>query len=226
MPEVRSTSRDINDHHNLYQGERCFIIASGPSLLTQYREFPRLRDEWTFGISSLIRWDGLSFWPTFYYSQELRYWYWFNELLDEKGATCQRIHSNQFSYELPEPWIFVPTDGSREILRGHFNGFEDRLDWVAGGGGSGTLICAQIACFMGFEDIYLVGCDATSQGYVFDQGQRRNTQDLARYKHCAKIVQKIMLGQGRLLMDSTPGGALEIPKRPLAEVLTSPVLTA
>lgn len=222
MLEIRSRSTNINDHHRLYGG-RCFIVASGPSLLQMpHKDMAELEGEYTFAISSLMRWKDLPFTPTFYLSQEIRYWWVYSHLLDEIQYPGLRMHSNQYSEFLPAPWVLVHRDEDREIEKGEFNGFGPSLEWVASRGGSATLIVCQVACFMGFDEVYLLGCEAEPVGYVWDPTLGRNAEDTDRFIRCASVVEKIMRGHDRRLVDLTPNGKLTIPKASLAEVLRWP----
>ena len=222
MREIKSFSTDINDHKGLYSG-RCFIVASGPSLKSMHMDrLAMLEHEYTFAISSLMRWDALPFTPSFYMSQEIRFWWFYQKLLDQLRYPGLKLHANIYSKELPEPWVLIRNDPNKQLDKGHFNGFEDRLDWVAGHGGSATLIATQILAFMGFTELYLLGCDGNTSGYVWDSQAPRNLEDTQLFLKCTKIVHEILKANNVSLIDLTPNGNLDIPKKTLGEVLTCP----
>lgn len=219
MREIYSRSLDINEHKGLYSG-RCFIVASGPSLKSMHIDrLAQLDNEYTFAISSLMRWEALPFVPTFYMSQEIRYWWFYKHLLDGMDYPGLKLHANQYSKELPEPWVLIHNDANKQLDKGHFNGFGDRLDWVAGHGGSAVLIAAQVLAFMGFKELYLIGCDGNTAGYAWDEKAPRNLADTELFLKSTKIVHDILQTNGISMVDLTPNGNLDIPKKTLAEVL-------
>jgi hypothetical protein len=219
MREVKSWSTYINQHRGLYNG-RCFIVASGPSIAQiQPDPLAKLDNEYSYGISSLLRWPDLPFMPTFYLSQEMRYWWFYQQLIDHLKYPGLRMHSNQYSADLPSPWVLVHDDREYDLKKGDFNGFGERLDWVAGQGGSATLIAAQIAVFMGFREIYMLGCEASLDGYVWDKSAARNAEDTQRFIECTSLVYKSLKEKGVALIDLTENGNLTIPKSHLDAVL-------
>ena len=57
----------IKDYRNMYEGKRCFIIATGPSLTVE--DLEKLKNEYTFGMNSLcLAGDRTDFVPTFFWS--------------------------------------------------------------------------------------------------------------------------------------------------------------
>ena len=120
---------------------------------------------------------------------------------------------------MPAPWVLVHDNREYDLKKGDFNGFGERLDWVAGQGGSATLIAAQIAVFMGFREIYLLGCEASLDGYVWDQSVARNAEDTERFIQCTSLIYNVLKEKDVSLVDLTENGNLKIPKAHLAEVI-------
>ena len=59
----------LKEFENKYNGERCFIIATGPSLTID--DLEKLKDEYTFGVNSIIKlFDETDFRPDFYGIQD------------------------------------------------------------------------------------------------------------------------------------------------------------
>jgi len=203
---------------DLHAGERCFVLASGPSLARIPRDLlSRLADEKTFVLSSTSKWDGLPFEPTYYFGQEIQYWATFNQILNELGWTCPRFHADRFVPELPEPWIIIKV-GEGKLQYGDFSGLDGELEDLAARGGSATLLVAQLACYMGFRTIYLLGCDV-SDGYVWDPTLKRDAYSKYQFYVCSSLVAQLLAQHGRQLIDLTEDGGLDLPKGSLAEVL-------
>jgi len=219
MREPLSRSTRLSDHGGLYSG-CCFVVASGPSLGRIPQDLlAHLNGEWTFVISSVIHWEGLPFEPSFYMSQEVVHWAYFNNLLNNMGARCLRFHADRFMTEVRDPWVLVPIARRKSMEDGYFAGLWGELNEVVGVCGSLSLMVAQLACFMGFRQVYLLGCDATDTGYVWDLEYARDPKETARFIHCASIARRLMAFEGRELIDLTEGGNLVIPRASLKEVL-------
>lgn len=161
--------RKFKDKH---RGERCFIIATGPSLLKE--DILKLKNEYTislnavFGIGRQIDWR-----PTYYV------------LLDP--GLCRRFKKNGSLGnidELATDAIFFNRENKRELIStkkvnyinisylDHVYNFENSTTFKESfdlGFGlydcfSTTHDCIQIAMYMGFSEIYLLGADNNYQG--------------------------------------------------------------
>lgn len=65
FPLVNSNYKFIDEIRGKHQGERCFIIATGPSL--KMEDVEKLKDEVTIGVNSFYRvYDKTDFRPTYY----------------------------------------------------------------------------------------------------------------------------------------------------------------
>jgi len=199
---------------------RVFLLASGPSLNRIPPELvERLGQEKTFIISSVLRWPGLSFIPTYYMGQEIQFWAYWDELLNQMGGSTVRFHADRFAPSVPPPWVLCKM-GTRDMQDGWFFGLDDRLNDLAGRTGSATLLAAQVAVHMGFRELYLLGCDATNTGYAFDPTAQRIPGDTAQFILCSEIAHRLLEPHGVRLTDLTEGGNLTIPKGDLREVLS------
>lgn len=144
--------------HNKYCGKRIFIIGNGPSLNKMPLEL--LKNEYTFGVNRIyLLFDRIDWRPTFYAAFDLRV---VPDNADEINAL-----------DLPYKFFATKHIGTINNKSNHFwyqdnsrrDGLDNRFEPSAivtgfGGGGSITHLAIQIAYFMGFDPIYLIGVDA------------------------------------------------------------------
>lgn len=209
----------LADYKDTHPGERVFILASGPSLNRIPTELvERLGKEQTFIISSVLRWEGLSFVPSFYLGQEIQYWAYWDTRLNEMGGATVRFHADRFLPSVPDPWILCKV-GNHDLAQGWFFGIDDRLNDLAGRTGSAALLAAQVAVYLGFAELYLLGCDATDTGYAFQADAQREPGSAAQFILCTEIAHQLLQPHGISLIDLTEGGQLTIPKGCLTDVL-------
>jgi len=154
---------EIKKFHNIHQGKRCFIIGSGPSI--KKTNMGLLKNEITFGLNKLYR-GNIGFTPT-YWVLISRNLHAAIEIVKQTGTilfiagTCGRIHS-KYSYYMKYPIIIkdmaeikVWDKISRDLTKGTMTGKMVVFEAL------------QIAYYMGFTEIYLVGMDHSNMGNYF-----------------------------------------------------------
>ena len=156
---------------NQYSGKRCFIIATGPSLTVEDLEL--LSNEYTFGMNSICQvYEKTNWRPTFFGIQDIKVY----DILKDK-ITADSV--NFIPYRLaqkkgtPPNAIVFPSNS-------YYHDFELRYDIklfskfssncyaTVYDGYSITFSLLQIAVYLGFSDIYLLGADCN---YVAGQKQ-------------------------------------------------------
>lgn len=145
--------------HNKFRGERIFIMGNGPSLNRTPLE--KLDGEFVFGLNRIsLLFERVSWRPTFFAAFDIRvvpdnaeefsaldieYKFFsarYKKLLGEKSN--HYWHHTKGFYEGFEP-AFLPS-----VV---YSGF--------GGGGTIGVMAAEMAFFMGFREIYLIGTDVS-----------------------------------------------------------------
>jgi hypothetical protein len=87
------------------------------------------------------------------------------------------------------------------------------------------LTIAQLALWMGFTELYVLGCDITQQGQAWDRekGTTKFPRNIRSIVECADRMRSQIWLNGREIYDCTPGGRLSregvLPYKDLAEVL-------
>ena len=166
LPDINLVSK-LSYFKNRYKGQRCFIIGNGPSLTIQ--DLNKLSNEKCFACNGIYRLYDYTQWrPNFYFAFDSNF---LRMMLDsELGETLlensEYLFFSIFSRQ-NNPWIKINKDNDKIFyiyLKKNVSNFEvsDKCDeYVCPGGGVVTFIMLQMAAFMGFSKIYLLGIDFT-----------------------------------------------------------------
>lgn len=156
--------RKIKRFENVYHGKRCFIIGNGPSLTSE--DLDLIKNEVCFAANTIYKIFPYTKWrPTFYCIQDEKVLVDIakdnlKEKTQECIATFVRMHSNRIvrkeGIELNNA-IFVPIWG--KLTSRYSAPFSARADKFVYDGSMVTYFALQLAAYMGFEKIYLLGMD-------------------------------------------------------------------
>lgn len=207
---------------NMYSGKRCFIIATGPSLRSE--DILALRNEYTFTMNAMcLKYEELKWTPTFYVIQDVAV---FQKLKDN-------IHNPNIKYIFVDGrhkkhcikhsnWRFFPRLSSYNSYDAYFRNiykakFSNDIHSVVYDGFTVTCSAIQIAAYMGFKEIYLLGCDC---GYSEDKSKRYFVDHGVVAKHLDTSTERMFEGYSVAkkyadsneikIFNATRGGKLEI----------------
>jgi uncharacterized Rossmann fold enzyme len=222
-PWRRKSRERMAEMHNIHSGERCFIIGNGPSL--KHTDLTKLRDEYTFGMNRIyLMFPELGFNTTYFTS--------INDLVIEQCAEEIAAlpipkfiawHSNRHFQRIPDDMIFLYTTYTGP----HFAYDMTRRIWE---GATVTNVALQLAFYMGFEQVILIGVDHNfaSKGEAnktvvsdgadpnhfdpryFGKGFRWQLPDLDTSEIGYAMARKTYESAGRQVLDATVGGKLTI----------------
>lgn len=211
-------------------------MATGPSLSQPGVDL--LASEYTFGVNMLMDWEGMTFQPTFYGACE-------NLGLTEYilPAAAKAPNSVKFfahptdwtlTHKAMTDWTWVYRHPNFYVESGHMQGLGDELDYVAQSHSVVFDTAVQLGCWMGFTEIYLLGCDNTGDQHIYDEvGDQYPDPPVDMQKLAARLLgteraavkaAAMMKADGRKLIDCSIGGALPLPKVSLVEVLDAAVM--
>lgn len=166
-------------HADQYAGKRCFIIGGGPSLKVE--DLSLLADEVTFTVNNVFMRDDFAAMKTN-----------FHVIADPKfsnsvGSMLQHLDEQTVVFAESQLLPALETSGlSKDRLCGFYNGMEieaigyNRLSMD----GPMPYLCTVIqsavclAICMGFEQIYLLGCDCTG---ILNNVQVRQGKQISHY---------------------------------------------
>lgn len=155
--------RTIKRYKKLYQKHKdqsCFIIANGPSLRVEDLELIAKKKIQTFAMNKIYSlYDRTSWRPTYYITQDptlIR-----NDFKEICNSTNDSIvfekSPGEKRYDMPRA-IYFDMDYSRS-WKGKKPGFSNGLNNKLFDGKTVTYSAIQLAVYMGFRNIYLLGCD-------------------------------------------------------------------
>ena len=225
--------KKLSELENAYKGRRCFIVGNGSSLKSE--DLDRIKDEISFGSNRIYNIFNYTEWrPTFYIAQDVDA---YAEMIPKALGT----NIKKFILSLSA----VPYEGDRHDdvyhalwtnMRFVINRFNDKsihfskdISNHISNGYTVTFSAIQIAAYMGFKEIYLLGVDfnysKTSDKFgriknidgatTYFDGIERNGSYLNYHStmlayNTAKMYCK---DNGIVIRNATRGGKLEIFER-------------
>lgn len=173
-PTLRSSTMHLRALQGKYRGKRCFIMGNGPSLNKTPLE--KLEGEYVWGLNRCyMLFDRIQWKPSFYTA------------VDARVVSDIALEINELSRECTETLFFFPLEFYiKGILKNRENTMWYRqiaMDPLEGPKGYFSLNAAhylrgvntvsiaalQLAVYMGFNPIYLIGCDLN---YTIPEGTK------------------------------------------------------
>lgn len=156
---------------NKYQGERCFIVGNGPSLTIE--DLEKIKKEYTFGFNRIYHIFEQTDWrPTFYCTQDYKI------ARNSFEEIKKNIETKYFFTPINLKWYYDLAFDTEY----YFNPIKDKdereipifsNDIIHGinTGNTATYTAMQIAIYMGFFEIYLIGVDHNFHTYQGKNGE-------------------------------------------------------
>lgn len=222
-PWRKDTRKNITKYKNIHRNQRCFIIGNGPSL--KNTNLLKLKDEITFGMNRIyLAYPDMGFATTYYVSV--------NDLVIEQCAEeIQKLNQPRFiswrggkKYLHPDTDLFyLYTTYTEPVFS---KDLRNRI-WESA---TVTYVAMQIAFYMGFDEVILIGVDHNFEtkgkanttivsdgddpnhfhpGY-FGKGFRWQLPDLEKSEIGYRMAKSTFEKSGRKILDATVGGKLTI----------------
>jgi hypothetical protein len=205
-----------------YKGKRCFIIANGPSL--KKIDFSLLKDEYTFGMNRIyLMKEQMGFLPTFL-------------ACCDADSHIRPAHEELDALDIPCFFSF--------IYRKYFSKKENQFFFLErfnpafrydpthsiGAGKSITYQVMELAFYMGFSEVYIIGKDHSfntnlavgtkiaSDGNdenhfmksYYKPGDLWIAPDFVSEEYAYSLARKAYEKAGRVIKDATIGGKLQV----------------
>ncbi len=224
---------------NKFKGQRCFIVGNGPSL--NQIDLNLLKNEYSFAVNSIYyKTREMGYKPTFYVVEDLHV---INDNLKEindyqcnfmffpskfkskfnKGANRYFLNLDYSFYNDVSPYFEIPRfsqDCSEEVFCGQ----------------SVTIVNLQLAYYLGFTEVYLIGMDfnynipdtAKVEGNViesteddvnhfhpdyFGKGKKWHDPKLYNVLKSYRLAKLMYELDGRKVINATVGGKLDVFER-------------
>lgn len=229
-----ANDKKLISYKNLHSGKRCFIIGNGPSL--NKINLKLLKDEYTFGMNAIyINYENMGFYPNYYAVEDV---FVAEDRCNEINSYSKSIKffPNYLKYCLnkDEQTIFINLITNQSLK--DFPRFSTNVASKVYFGGTVSYVCMQLAYYMGFTAIYLVGFDHNytipqtaqisgtgilsmdddtnhfSKDY-FGKGKRWHDPNRDRMEKAYNTADKMFKAAGRKIYNATAGGKLEVFER-------------
>jgi hypothetical protein len=221
--ELKASRKQIHNYRDNHRGQRCFIIGNGPSL--RKTDLSLLEQEITFGLNRIyLIFPELGFQTTYLLSV--------NDLVIEQCAHEFKVlnipkfftwRSRRYLHNDPQV-IFMDTDYTQP------ENFTLDMTGRIYEGCTVTYVAMQLAFYMGFETVYLIGVDhsfktegppnkpVVSEGddpnhfhpEYFGKGFVWQLPDYECSERAYQMAKDSFESYGRRILDATVGGKLRI----------------
>lgn len=225
-PRRRESIRRLKRLHDIHRGKRCFVIGNGPSLKDM--DLSPLENEYTFGMNRVyLAFADWGFQTTYLVSV--------NDLVIEQcSQDFQKLDLPKFFSWRARDFLAPRGSSGRKpyFLFTTYSGPKFARDatkrlWE---GATVTYVCLQLAYYMGFEKVILIGVDhsfstsgkpnttVVSEGEdpnhfskeYFGEGFRWQLPDLDTSERAYRMARDAYQQAGRRIVDATVGGKLDI----------------
>lgn len=201
---------------NIHKGQRCFIIGNGPSLRVEDLEMLKAHGEICFGMNRIMSLFGDTTWrPDYYVVADDKLLRWFEEEIynfpSKKVLVADR--AMLFKENTPPEQLYV-WHAFYRLCDDYEIQFSDDFSQGSYCGKTVTYDCMQLAIYMGFSEVYLLGVDM-SQGHFYSE-EKDTAGGYEKRVLDAYIKAKEYLdqsGNGQKIYNATRGGYLEVFER-------------
>ena len=227
----------IEQYRNKYQGQRAWIVGNGPSL--DRTPLDRLAGEYAFGINRIgSKFDKTNWRPTFFICST-----GYVADTDYQKDVLRAIDESSLAFISPHLKPILGTKVTKDVhwveLRysaSNYRHIEPEDDWwnpvniengFIGNFGTSAFGCSELLVYMGFNPIFLIGCDLGYKefqlgqkdpnhfGEQYESGKFHRPQtihdyDNARYILSHEIMKKQAKKMGVDIYNATLGGELEV----------------
>lgn len=177
--ELSNDGKKLKQLKDKYKGKRCFICGNGPSLNAKDLDTLHNRDEFTFGMNRIFKIFPQTNWrPTFY--------------ICEDKVIMQNIENEVNKIDCK--YKFIPTEmlwyHNFNIKNAHYfnmhccsnnHSFSYNAAKQLECTGTVTITCIQLAYYMGFSEVYLIGVDHNFSNMTDKDGKKIINNNVRNY---------------------------------------------
>lgn len=166
--DATSWGKNLKSLQGKYAGKRCFIIGNGPSL--RAADLEKLKGEYTFAFNRIYHIFSETSWrPTFYCTQDAK-------IAQTSAAEIKKEITTPYFFapinlkwyegvDLESDYFFRPKQAGDQVPE-----FSEDIPHFVGVGNTVAYTAIQLAVYMGFSEIYLLGVDHSFQTYQDKNG--------------------------------------------------------
>lgn len=224
-----SESERVSTLKNRHEGKRCFIVCTGPSLTIS--DLEKLKDEYTFGVNSIIdAYEKTDWRPTYYTVVDS---YAFGDKLAEKEVLGKRyakresffhyrinaLHQQETDFHIPVNY----SNHSKRQIRKNKVKLTTNLAVCVYDAFTVAAMAFQIAVYMGFKEIFFIGTDNSytkEKRHFIESDLNDNQLGITDFSHVTALAKKGFVAckkyaekHGIKLFNATRGGNLDVIER-------------
>ena len=224
--------KKINEYRNIHEGERVFIVATGPSLTLE--DINLIKTEKSISMNGIIDvFDKTEYRPTYYLIQDAA-------VIKKRANSINKSDldrvfvglgnsyftkmnvSKRIAKKINKKKIFYNLNTNYHIFEMYYHEdaikmrFPDDFGREAFDGCTVAYSCIQMAIYMGFKEVYLLGCDCTYGGY-FNQSSPLESIVKPVYFKAYEEAKEYANNHGVRIINCTRGGMLEVFERKALE---------
>lgn len=210
---------ELKKFKNIHNGERCFIIGNGPSLSVQDLEQLKNNNEVTFGVNRIYKIFDKTEWRPNYYAivdsvmqkkdfEEIEKYDLFTVFLGSNYTVdVKKLNEKYFCF-------------SRMPNNLNDKNFSENIEEYVYGGGTVVYDVMQIAAYMGFKEIILLGVDMTDvkpnekRPHFYEEDDEKDNKigkgTISYALEAFLIAEKYTRNHGIKIMNATRGGNVEV----------------
>ena len=222
--------REFKKLKNRHSG-RCFIVCTGPSLNLDDLEL--IKDEYSISMNSIVSvYDQTEWRPTYYMIQDTRAFKEVKTKLDKTTINLcnQRVYKTYKSdckkAEFMYYYLKYGIHGSRLDKEFVTKAFNPHADYFIYDGYTVTYSAMQIAVYMGFQEIILLGCDGNLSSAKRKHFVATSTEDKVDWStwdlrmRNAYIIAKEYCDKNNIrIINASRGGNLDVFERKELELI-------
>lgn len=169
--------KKISEFKNAYDGKRCFIIGNGPSLTVD--DLKKLKNEISFGSNRVYQiFDKTEWRPTFYCIQDYK-------LICKSYEEINTVKAKEKFVGVVPQYRYKAFSNANYIKLNtapfypDLPEFSDNIEKEIFEGYTVTYMCLQIAVYMGFKEICLLGIDHNYSVDLNPDGTIKKTEGIS-----------------------------------------------
>ena len=227
---IKSPYLKMKTFRNIHAGERCFIIGTGPSLTRD--DIKKVSNEYTFSCNSMcLLTEELNWYPTYYGVQDSGSIHRLKDCI--KKLKCDAVFvAGDYRKEKDnnDDWIYFPRNSKYNDYDAYFKHkykakFSLDPSRMVYDGFTIIYTLIQLAVYMGFTEIFLMGCDCNygfkddASAHIVSSGVKTSKEyNSANYTgkrmmEAYKTAKKYADMKGIRICNATRGGLLEVFER-------------
>lgn len=212
---------------DVHLGDRCFIVATGPSVQISDLELLHRNKEWSFSVNRVYKvFDETNWRPSYYVATDQEMLKTYSDDVISLDVSVKFLNDSYKPF-----WDMVEEKRTPSIYKIHETvayfgkgkpDFSSDIAKAIYGGSTSIYTCLQIAIYMGFKKIYLIGadceikgnghddCDHFVKGYSDGAQKAYGLKSFYRVFKAYEATKEYADANGIHIYNATRGGKLEI----------------